>query len=134
MKNINLFILLIVPFFMLSCEKDDMPLQEGTYEGTFTVSYRSGSSAGGVTLILEDGRYYCFGKEGNPYRTPAGGSGRYYIDGNKIVFSDENVWTAEFDWNLILNGKYDYTAKGSTLVIASSKNDVGYYKYILKKK
>ena len=38
-----------------------------------------------------------------------------------------------FDWNLILNGKYEFTYDGKELVISANKNDVGFYKYELTK-
>ena len=64
---------------------------------------------------------------------PAGGSGTYEMKGSKITFSDTNIWLANFDWNLILSGEYDYLINGNELTISANKNSVGFYKYELKK-
>ena len=56
--------------------------------------------------------------QGGPERIPAGGSGRFDILKNKLVnFKDQNIWTANFDWGLILNGKYNYELKGDSLIL-----------------
>ena len=111
---------------------------EGIYSGTFTVRYISDVpewwywdfESGETTLELKNGKYTC---EGNPDRIPVGGSGNYSINHQKIIFEDENFWTADFDWNLILNGEYEYTFDGRRLKFSAFKNDVGYYEYDLKK-
>lgn len=48
-----------------------------------------------------------------------------------MSFTDENAWTADFDWNLILNGIYDYSFDGKRLLLVANKNNVGNYKYDL---
>lgn len=124
--NINIFLII----FLSGCNKDDINLIEGTYKGTFTVTYNSGTQTGQTTLKLMNGKFYC---SGNSNRIPAGGSGTYTFDNGKITFSDENFWTADFDWNLILNGQYDYTFDGKKLKISADKIGVGHYKFDLKK-
>ena len=106
-------------------------IEEGTYTGIFTVAYPTGTHTGKTTLELQNSKYTC---EGNANRIPAGGSGAYAIDTDKITFHDENIWTADFDWNLILNGTYDYSFDGKKLKISIKKNNVGYYEYDLIKK
>jgi len=125
----------VIGYFLLflSCNRNDeisKPIEEGTYSGTFTVIYSSGKRTGTTTLSLENGKYIC---TGNSDRIPAGGSGDYSIKDNKITFNDVNFWTAEFDWNLILKGEYNYRFNGKELTISASKNEVGYYEYDLKK-
>lgn len=114
-----------------SCQKDDWKtIMDGTYKGIFTVTYSSGTQRGEATLELKDGKFSC---SGNSNRIPAGGSGTFVSDNKKITFNDENFWTADFDWNLILNGEYDYTFDGKKLIISANKNSVGNYKYDLEK-
>ena len=105
---------------------------EGTYSGTFTVNYSDGTgkSTGATTLELKNGRYTC---TGNHNRVPAGGSGTYSISNGKIIFEDENIWTCDFDWNMILKGEYYYTFDGKKLKFSENKNGVGYYEYDLVK-
>ncbi|MFN2396518.1 MAG: hypothetical protein ABR597_12620 [Bacteroidales bacterium] len=124
-----------IAIFLYSCEKDKLDIQEGTFKGTFTVTYSSGTlwgsgtQTGQTTLILKNGKYTC---SGNSNRIPAGGSGTYSFDKGKITFNDENSWTADFDWNLILSGQYDYTFDGKKLKISADKN-IGNYNYDLEK-
>ena len=118
---------------------DDMTREKifnGKYTGTFTVKYFEeipqpwAYGSGKTTLILKDGEFIC---ARNSNRIPAGGSGNYYIDGNKIIFQDLNFWTADFDWGLILSGEYDYTFKGKKLKI-SRKSEYAHYEYNLERK
>ncbi|MBL7845866.1 MAG: hypothetical protein JNL40_00250 [Cyclobacteriaceae bacterium] len=112
------------------CNKDDLNIKDGTYKGTFTVTYSSGTQTGLTTLELKNGRYTC---SGNSNRIPAGGSGTFSSDNTKMNFNDENVWTADFDWNLILDGMYDCSFDGKRLILTASKNGAGTYKYDLER-
>ena len=127
-----IFTVLSLPLFFMSCNKDnsDTTISEGKYKGTFTVTYNSGKQSGRTTLVLENGKYSC---TGNSDRIPAGGSGTYSLDNGKITFAEENMWTADFDWNLILEGQYDYQCNGRNLKIFADKNGVGHYEYNLVK-
>lgn len=127
------YLLLAVLFlpFLMGCSKqnsDNVPT-DGKFKGTFTVNYQNARKSGETTLVLDNGRYSC---SGNPDRIPAGGSGTYSIDNGKITFVEENFWTADFDWNLILEGLYDYQFDGRNLIIYA-ENDVGHYEYRLVK-
>ena len=126
-----IFTVLSFSLLFMSCNKDnsDTTISEGKYKGTFTVTYNSGKQSGRTTLVLENGRFSC---SGNPDRIPAGGSGTYSIDNGKITFVDENMWTADFDWGLILQGQYDYQFDGRNLKIFVG-NDVPRYEYLLVK-
>lgn len=128
------YLLLAVLFlpFLMGCSKQnsDIVPTDGKFKGTFTVTYRNDRKSGETTLVFENGRYSC---SGNPDRIPAGGSGTYSIDNGKITFVEESFWTADFDWNLILEGQYDYQFDGKNLIIYADKNDVGRYEYRLVK-
>lgn len=125
-----LFSLLILGIWGCHCDDEVADPMHGRYTGMFTVTYGSGSQSGEVILNLYAGRYTCFG---NSNRIPAGGRGTYTLDEHTITFFDENVWTADFDWNLILNGEYEYTFDGQKLTLWADKNDVGHYRYELEK-
>lgn len=127
--------ILIATFFSIvtifsACKKEDLNIIDGTYKGTFTVIYSSGPQTGQAILELKNGRFSCLG---NSNRIPSGGSGTFSSDNNMITFNDENFWTADFDWNLILSGKYDYSFDGKKLKFSADKNGVGNYKYDLER-
>lgn len=127
----GLFVYTIIGF-VISCSSDDVPKElEGTYEGIFTVEYNDGESISNpVEVSLINGK---FTSSTGPNRYPAGGNGTYEVESASITFVDEGFWTADFDWNLILNGNYSYSFSGSELVLTANKNDVGIYTYELSK-
>lgn len=105
-------------------------LTPGIYSGTFTIQYDSAKLSGETTLRLSDGQYTC---DGNDNRIPAGGSGTYTLAGETIIFQDENMWTADFDWNLILKGEYTYSLRGKRLQLTRAVNGAS-YKYDLTRR
>ncbi len=119
----------LISIFLLSCKKGKGEIKEGVYKGTFTVTYSSGKQTGQTTLELKNGKYTC---NGNSNGIPAGGSGTYSFNKNKITFIDENFWTADFDWNLVLSDQYSYKFDGKRLKIYADKNNVGNYYYDLE--
>ncbi|MCL1849828.1 MAG: hypothetical protein FWF70_00195 [Bacteroidetes bacterium] len=136
MKKLILMVIpaLICGMLFTNCgsEDDTTSIKNGKYTGIFTVKYSEGdlfgetTLTGETTLKLNNGKYKC---TGNPDRIPAGGSGKYSISDNKIIFEDENIWTTEFDGRLILDGEYDYTFDGKNLRLSKE-----IYEYDLLKK
>lgn len=105
-------------------------LTEGTYRGTFTVVYDTATLTGSTVLHLSGGRYEC---DGNDNRIPAGGSGTYRTENGIILFQEERMWTANFDWNLILKGEYNYSVSGRRLKLSMRTDRAPFYKYDLLK-
>lgn len=127
----NLIFVFALVFAISSCQKTHVELTPGTYSGTFTVTYSTGNQSAPVSLTLNtDGSYLCTSSANH---IPSGGFGQYSINQGNLVFVDEGVYTADFDWNLILNGSYSYTFDGSNLVFSANKNEVGNYAYKLVK-
>lgn len=122
---------------MVSCDNDDSLIQNlnGNYSGTFTVEYPDGTiHTNSVTVLFSEPNTYSSSGDGNNNDFyPAGGNGTYQMKNSKIIFSDTNIWLAHFDWNLILNGEYDYSINDERLTISASKNNVGFYTYELRK-
>ncbi|WP_143469343.1 hypothetical protein [Leeuwenhoekiella nanhaiensis] len=115
-----------------SCADQDLDdsVPAGEYSGTFEVTYPDGTTHDSpVTVTFEAGKTYS--ATGNEDRYPAGGSGTYTITDNQFKFSDENFWTAEFDWGLILNGNYAYTYKNKQLRLTKGGKDSATYTYTL---
>jgi len=128
--------ILFVGFFIcvLSCGKSDddfLATLEGEYKGTFTVEYQNDQTFSNPVEVSFSGGEFSSSTGAN--RFPAGGNGAYEVEKNTIQFTDKNIWTADFDWNLILNGTYNYTINGNMLTLSANKNDVGLYKYVLEK-
>lgn len=128
MKQIYLLVLLVS--LIMGCKKEKLAIQDGTYRGIFTVSYSNGVQTGRVTIELKNGTYTC---SSNSNRIPAGGSGTFRMGENKMTFADDKMWTADFDWNLILNGEYESTFDGKKLLLTASRNNIGTYTYELEK-
>ena len=128
--NFLTLIVCVVLMFLCGCNKENINIEEGVYKGTFTFTYVSVMQTGQTTLVLKDGKYSC---TGNRSRIPAGGSGTYTINKNKIIFEDENIWLHQFYSNLILDGEYNYQLDGKKLRISAIKNNVEYYDYDLEK-
>ncbi len=116
--------------FISGCKKDKLPIQDGIYAGTFTVTYSNGSQTGPVTIELKNRTY---NSSSNSNRIPAGGSGTFQVNKNKMTFSDDKMWTADFDGNLILNGEYEAVFDGKKLTLSASRDGVGHYQYELQK-
>ena len=138
MKNgiYKIMLIAILSLTFSSCNNDDDNNQNqslnGNYNGTFTVEYLNGDTfSNPVTVNFNDGNNYQ--SSGNNDYFPAGGSGTYEKSNSTIEFYDINYWTANFDWNLILGGEYDYSINGNKLIISANKTDFGIYKYGLTK-
>lgn len=115
MKNYS-YIVLILLTLLFSCDKDDNNehiINSGVYKGTFqrkSVTYER--KIANVTLTFTGDKW-----EGtsNIEKYPALCRGTYSIDGDVITFENECAWTAEFDWSLILSGKYLIEESGNNL-------------------
>lgn len=134
-KILTLFLTLgIIVFTGCDSNDDDTLVQipNGNYTGIFTVEYTNGDTfSNPVTLGFIEENVYSSTDNADYY--PAGGNGTFEINGSTILFNDINVWTANFDWNLILSGEYDFSLNGNELVISANKDNVGFYKYKLIK-
>ncbi len=139
MKTIHLIFLFAIGLSLLtSCDKPEEDPQpeplviEGSFSGTFTKISNDGTEyTNPVTVTFNsDGSY---NSTASYDRVPAGGSGTFTSDSDQLHFQDEGIWTADFDWNLILNGSYSYTFDGTALRFEENKNGVGDYIYDLVK-
>ncbi|PWJ42682.1 hypothetical protein [Sediminitomix flava] len=125
MKIKSLFIISIC-ILLFACEEKSkqQPITEGTYIGTFS---RNGTYSN-VSLTLRGGE---FSGESDLLKFPAICVGRYIVRDNSIIeFIDDCVWTADFDWRLILYGEWKYSYENDILIIVNSIGD----KYTLTKK
>lgn len=109
-----------VATILASCSKEEPKLLLGQYSGSYFYQNYSlpapVKSANDVVLNLDRGNTY--DSNGLTSKKPAGGSGNYMIlKNNAVEFTDKNIWTADFDWNLILNGRFIYELKEDSLIL-----------------
>ncbi|AXT18430.1 hypothetical protein D7030_07745 [Flavobacteriaceae bacterium AU392] len=134
MKSTILFLLGFLIF--TGCSNDDdnslESIPNGDFAGTFTVEYSNGDVfSNPVTVSFNSNNSYSSSNSMDYF--PAGGSGTYEMTNSTIEFSDINFWTANFDWNLILNEEYSFTLNDNELIMSKIRNNVGIYRYVLIK-
>ncbi len=126
MKNL----MALVSFLALtlhSCKKapsDTSPLS-GTYKGTFQRQTPYGSPVSNVTISFKGNQWT---GESQFSKYPALCHGTFKLNENRdsITFENSCIWTAEFDWTLILGGTYRVKVSGSNIEI--SKEYTGDFK------
>lgn len=139
-------ILLFTLCLSLACKKPDKVdvVNEGDYSGLLVVtnSVKSVPSTYPIVVSLKNGRFTIAYK--NTYK-PAAGSGSYTFDKGLAVFVNEGAYTADFDWNMILNGEYEILSNATDLTLKKKFKPVTpenlpatsyaylQYEYILKK-
>lgn len=136
--KIVIFIGLIILFSCDSHDKIDNPqIPDGTYTGSFQRNSVFGGP-GQVAHVSITFTSDSWSSESDFPKYPALCHGKYLIENQKIIFTNECAWTAEFDWSLILGGEYDYTIDTTGLKISrdyrSSTADTYVDEYLLKKK
>ncbi|MEQ8470305.1 MAG: hypothetical protein RIC35_03930 [Marinoscillum sp.] len=109
----------------LACS-DETPeltsIEEGTYEGTFTRSSdRQRNQSANVILTFEDG---AFTGASDQQKFPAICRGSYEVNTSGILFSDSCIWTADFDWSLILSGQFSIAKDRDNLILTKSREDI----------
>jgi hypothetical protein len=108
-----LFLMALIGF---ACERDNnypAKIVDGLYTGTFQRQLAfGGGDIANVSITFSANTW-----TGQSDRTkyPALCNGTYRLDKGKIIFTNGCVWTAEFDWSLILGGEYVLTIDGNQL-------------------
>lgn len=104
-------------------ERASQEIFSGEYSGTFTRGDRSET----LNLYFDGDKYV---GNSSAFRFPAICMGVFTHDDKTIDFSDGCVWTADFDWTLILNGSWEYTYENGILRLVNEMGDL----YILQRK
>ena len=109
-----LFAIWIVIISSTSCEKSQIDkIPDGVYMGTFQ---RQLAFGGGdiVSVVLTFSSNTWTGQSDMP-KYPALCHGTYTINNGKIIFTNDCIWTADFDGTLILGGQYTINLNGNEL-------------------
>ncbi|MGB4775197.1 MAG: hypothetical protein WBP45_08495 [Daejeonella sp.] len=142
MKKISLITCIAFIVSVVGCsDKKEPDTLNGKYTGVF---YYSGPTPATLNFeaILPHPASITFSNNnytsvGNNDHYPAGGSGTFKFlseNSKQILFEDKNVWTADFDWNLVLNGEYKYELKKDSLILSKKINNTSNsYVYRLKR-
>jgi len=136
MKKYLLLTFCLISF--LGCEKGEKrftQLPDGVYVGTFQRKpVWSNSDTAKITITFSLGAW---SGASNKVKYPALCKGTYSIIGDTIIFVNECAWTAEFDWSLILTGKYALKTDGNTIQFSrdyrSATSDTYVDKYEMKR-
>jgi hypothetical protein len=115
-KMKNYFLLIGCLLGLLGCNKEEQritTITEGTYTGSFQreLSWAK-SDTSIITLTFTSTNW---SGTSDKFHYPALCNGTYTIEGDSVNFENSCVWTAEFDWSLILSGKYAITISGETI-------------------
>ena len=119
----NLFLALILVTGLLSCNKEKFEEEiEGNYTGTFQrVSPTGFYGPQQVSLHLKDNS---FSGESANARNPAICHGSWEPGSSTINFKNACMWTADFDWTLILDGEFKYELNGMHLSMWKTTGEV----------
>jgi len=101
---------------LTSCEKT-IPVEAGIPDGTYFGTYNrqfvwADSDTANITITFSGNQW---SGSSNIEKYPALCNGIYSIIGDSINFENTCEWTADFDWSLILSGKYILIRSGDTI-------------------
>ena len=128
----------------LSCDKNgeiSKSIKDDVFSGVYTRTYKVLTDEETMTmswvsyerqftLDLKNGTYTCEGDdEGHPSFY---GAGTFSVEKDIIIFNDEVARNAQYSWEWILGGEYNFTFDGKRLQF-SKNNDYSRHEYILEK-
>lgn len=111
--------LIILALTILGCNTAD-EITPQNVAGDYTGVFQRGQNTSNVTLTLQGGNW---SGESEFEKFPALCSGTYTLSDDNITFVNACIWTAEFDWSLILSGQWKCKWKDNSLVITYTNGD-----------
>ncbi len=119
MRSLSSLLFLSLGLWIAGCAatppraESENPIElSGVYRGTYWITDHEGTSeqyreSGMCTMRFADGRYQI---EGDRIGLPPDGGGEYRIEGDQLQLTDTAQHTADFDWSLILSGRFQIDA------------------------
>lgn len=121
MRAITFLILLLTLFSCANRDTGQPPgLPDGVYKGHFIRSSPLTRYAPANVRVVLSGNTFKGESETTHY--PAIGHGTFGMRGAEVEFTNEAIWTADFDWSLILSGKFQWSVEGDTLEMTQSQD------------
>ncbi|MCW3109174.1 MAG: hypothetical protein JWQ09_3680 [Segetibacter sp.] len=113
----TIILLFVFASGMTGCTKSirEKMIPDGKYTGTFERTRGMGSKESGNVSITFSGNSFT-GTSEKP-KFPAICNGTYSASGNEIHFTNNCVWTADFDWSAILSNDYTLRLNGDSIEI-----------------
>ncbi len=123
---------LVLALLLAACSDSEKPATfEGTYQGVF---YRVRDNVKGessnVTLNFSNGHYT---GTSSITKYPALCEGTFAPAEEQVNFTNTCMWTAEFDWTLILDGTFKITHTDTELILSKEIDPQNGDYYVLKK-
>jgi hypothetical protein len=123
--KVQICIFLFVLILALGCNKPTNVdvLLDGNYEGVLVItnSDKSVPETRPISISLAGGKFNIT-PGANTNLKPLSGKGSYTFKNGIGYFEDDGAWTADFDWNMILNGEYDIKSSGVDLTLRKRFN------------
>ncbi|MEP6951719.1 MAG: hypothetical protein ABI863_20675 [Ginsengibacter sp.] len=112
-------VLAMIMVLMISCKKNSVPvtIPHGTYQGTFQRSVVNETS--NVTLKFSSNN---FEGQSQYIHYPDICNGVFIISQDTISFQNACVYTADFDWSYILQGKFKISIFEDSVIMTRSNN------------
>ena len=109
-------LLVIISLIGFACEPDhnfQNKIPDGVYTGTFQRQLAfGGGDTSHISITFSDNTWI---GQSDKSKYPALCHGTYRIDNQKIIFTNDCIWTAEFDATLILGGEYEININDNQL-------------------
>lgn len=123
MKNIviKFFGICILFLLFVSCSNsDNQNIEPFIFSGNFVGTFERNNSTSNVQINFTNNT---FTGQSESQLFPALCSGTFETTNSTITFQNECVWTANFDWTLIISDEWSYTFSNNTLLLVKANGD-----------
>jgi hypothetical protein len=116
MKLVSFLLIGFTVLFSCSDKENSQQPLAGDYVGTF---YRTRDNVkvleSAITLVFNNGE---FSGGGANHQSPAVCRGTYSLGVNEVDFANQCFFTANFDWTLILSGKFTISETSEAIILS----------------
>ena len=116
------YLIVFLCFGLISCEKEEATSISGIYKGVFFRS--SPNSTWQQSQVSLNLNANSFTGQSSDARYPVICHGAWITEEETMNFENSCIWTADFDWTLILSGEFQYEINGDHLKLWKTNGDV----------